>query len=1582
MNTNIITYILLFCTISLFAQNEQIESAASFSEVLPASPSAKSMTVSSDVGVDRSTGALNISIPLYTLSQNGFSIPISASYATNGIRVDQVASNIGLGWSLNAGGVISRTIISKDDFDYNQGWLNNDYNPNVSPQPTTDWSQLDFDPDLFSYNFGGYSGKFVYNRAGEIVQLNKSAIKFNKIPGFPHDTWEAVDPKGIKYYFKKIEYSTNSNNDAVTSNGITAWYLTRINHPNGEYAIINYKTNREIPELTYISSRSYSFSVQSGCQGAPSCSSLPTSLVENILPISSQNSFTSNENIQISSIITNNERALFSYSQAEKNNGVEGQVKLNNISILRNGTSYRTFSFTYDHFYNDRLILKQISESGPSAGLPPYKFNYLHELSNIYKLPSRLSNAQDHWGYYNKKETNATLLPKIEGDNHTNSPHFGNREAHPEGAISGLLYKVQNPLGLNYEITYEPHDYNYISEGGFTPNYSTYEDYESACFGCQDVVNTLCGLPLLQDEIQTFPFTLDFDQTISFDWRNYFPQIPGEFSGTIKILDSSGNLIQSFGLTGLNGNSATLALNEGNYLVVLEAELGYCCMSYFLTYQKYELDDNGNPIFGPFLAGGARVKEIKDNDGTMSFSYKDINAHSSGRLNAPLIYSYNFQQAVLEDCDLSCPTCKMKTIVSSNLFNGMVTKGSHIMYKDVQVTNKDGSLELDNYSYKGDSGAAGFPLPQITSHEYGRGHLESRKIFNDSGKLVQEITNEYSYREDSGDNLNIVTGYAVSHNPANPSCSSINPVINNPYHHYSKWVTLDNTSTKTFALDGSSFVETITSNSYTNLYYNLISQEISGPQTTKLIENKYANDLSNSVLISKNMVSVPLETTVNGGHGGGTKIEFNNSYTQLLPTKYYSANIDGSWKELVSLNYTNGDSYPDEIQRNTQAQPEILTWGSGPNYGLVMSKSYGARNWTYSYNNLRQLTSQTDHQGITSNYTYDGLGRLSQMVALNGRQTSDYDYVYGLASGGENLFNTTISYSDGTSSLSTSQTLDGFGRMIKQTIPGYFQDGSDYVLTQSYDAAGRVIATNDPLTGGTTSSSYENSPLNRMISTTPAGSTKSILMDYLVIENQMAVKTTDENGNSSITINDAFSRQLKQINGFGALNLTTSYQYDDRDQVTQINPPSGSPYTYTYYSDGLLASKTIPDKGTYNYQYNNFDQIAIEDLPNGTQLIHDYDPIYNDFLLTSSAGSQVIKSFVQDGVSGRVKNAESKMMNNPGYATSSFVYDDIGRVSINTINASLDGLSSIVQLNYDDAGNVLQEKTNVNGFGPTTTSVKDFAYDKGLRLESTTAKINGQATTLNALSYNNNDYLTQKIIGNGIQQIDYQYNPRGWLTKINSVDATYDEDPCGPILPEDDCEDLFDFGHGDDDKRITQLSVAFNCTEIDQQIPTYIELTSRDQTFNNQGTERVFTAGLFGWQAGTDNALPNQFEVIINYNNNDEEQILTYIVEQIILCLENDQHPPQLADIMYHEIQNALQASSGPQPAAPLFGMEIFYDKGNAALSAPPQYNGNISWMKWRVKGEDQMAYGFTYDPVDLLRKANYGKFSTEECEL
>jgi hypothetical protein len=175
----LLTGLIVFAN-TLFAQND----FSKLTDFLPAPPNAAAIAKYGFISLNKNTGAPTVSVPLFTIKGNKLSTPITLSYASNGIKVDEIASRAGMGWSLNMGGVISRTIRGVAD----------ELRPRATPWATvgknlatynfvnsiinaTNSTGNDGEPDMFTFNFNGYSGSFVFDAAMNVVQLSRSDIK-------------------------------------------------------------------------------------------------------------------------------------------------------------------------------------------------------------------------------------------------------------------------------------------------------------------------------------------------------------------------------------------------------------------------------------------------------------------------------------------------------------------------------------------------------------------------------------------------------------------------------------------------------------------------------------------------------------------------------------------------------------------------------------------------------------------------------------------------------------------------------------------------------------------------------------------------------------------------------------------------------------------------------------------------------------------------------------------------------------------------------------------------------------------------------------------------------------------------------------------------------------------------------------------------------------------------------------------------------------------------------------------------------------------------------------------------------------
>ena len=81
----------------------------------PHSPQAEAIEKNANYSVDYSTGVPSISIPLYEIKVGNYTLPISINYHASGIKVQDMATPVGLGWTLNAGGVVNKQVRGTDD---------------------------------------------------------------------------------------------------------------------------------------------------------------------------------------------------------------------------------------------------------------------------------------------------------------------------------------------------------------------------------------------------------------------------------------------------------------------------------------------------------------------------------------------------------------------------------------------------------------------------------------------------------------------------------------------------------------------------------------------------------------------------------------------------------------------------------------------------------------------------------------------------------------------------------------------------------------------------------------------------------------------------------------------------------------------------------------------------------------------------------------------------------------------------------------------------------------------------------------------------------------------------------------------------------------------------------------------------------------------------------------------------------------------------------------------------------------------------------------------------------------------------
>jgi hypothetical protein len=188
-----------------------------------ATPTKASMAYSIDSPVNTLTGAACFDIPIYTIKTGSFTLPISLHYETSGFKVASIPSNVGLGWNLNAGGCITRTVKGFIDESEQVGYCSQvgaagtihneitelsqvDNIDTVLNQQVTDlFSTLlyvtdnlyDAEPDIYSFNFAGYSGNFIYDMENNIHLIPEQNFDIERTNG----GFVITVDNGDKYYF-------------------------------------------------------------------------------------------------------------------------------------------------------------------------------------------------------------------------------------------------------------------------------------------------------------------------------------------------------------------------------------------------------------------------------------------------------------------------------------------------------------------------------------------------------------------------------------------------------------------------------------------------------------------------------------------------------------------------------------------------------------------------------------------------------------------------------------------------------------------------------------------------------------------------------------------------------------------------------------------------------------------------------------------------------------------------------------------------------------------------------------------------------------------------------------------------------------------------------------------------------------------------------------------------------------------------------------------------------------------------------------------------------------------------------------
>ena len=1069
--------------------------STSVSGPLNPSPTAMSYGKYADDPINPANGTIDVSIPIATVNDGTLSHDVSLTYHTGGIQVSELSSEIGLGWHLNAGGVISRTVKGIPD-DAGDGYYHDGKWLNGSEAQTEDVAKgkKDAEPDIFYYNFAGLSGKFVFDKNKKIHCIPQSDIKINLYrSGFTFHGFMIRTPDGTKYYFgvKPFPGKVQVHSIGTKDSFIETWYLHRIVSADSKHQIDFEYTENE-----------YAYTVSSDCyltaywkNSQKTCDNCVTA--DQVVRVKGKSLSKITTSTQTISFEHKSDREdLFAYLAPSQN--FPKPKRINKINVQNggfcyfylleqsyfssNGTSYSIYDI------DKRLKLDRVKKYACTGLLieEPYIIEYFST-----QFPSLLEKAIDHWGYYNAALSNNSkndLVPytEVKVGNQTLTYGSANRVSAENPMLQGTLKKITFPTKGSVEYTFEANEYADFQPSGVETNLFDVKSCPlvngvfDCCDGNSNVVSerTITQYQVIQQEhINTglLELKIEVDGPVNCNFASGW-----NHAATVEIYDQtlSGAFVDSYSI-----NLVSSASNKEEFMIL---ELAYMPgivaghnYKFVLTSQDglatLKIDYVPNVQVNK-LAGGLRIKEVKTHDGLTSLN--DIKRTFKYELNQ----GFSESSGVL----INRPRYGFKINDETALFSSSNIRplssdlGSHITYRRVlESFNGNGHNEYllnhEKYTYN--------ELPDYPAKTgtllINNGTVKEKKVLDSSFKVHSKT--EIEALADNYEHLPGEIFTAKSVKLRDGTCKT-------KYLKGDYIIRTNNFRPKKIisAVDG---VETIR-----DIYY-YSNDRVLNPQRIELRNSdgkvykttfKYSVDYNlpadlKNVFIHKHMIGIPFQSLsyVDNVLLDGVRTFYSNftsdgiktgsTETKHFPRPNIIKRFERTWKDKV-------------LQSGTWVDEEVFARYTSD--GLL--SKYRRDGWSYTdytynadkmltqskYGNHQQefeyyagtsvLKKQTSVDGNSTSFYYDDLMRLEkeekdceQVVTTYTYEVNSHDI-----KNDKNYVETKVTFpSTSQSSLTelvSRSYMDGLGRNIQTVRRNQATGGNDFIDSQKFDKHGRV----------------------------------------------------------------------------------------------------------------------------------------------------------------------------------------------------------------------------------------------------------------------------------------------------------------------------------------------------------------------------------------------------------------------------------------------------------------------------------------------------------------------------------------------
>ena len=187
------------------------------------------------------------------------------------------------------------------------------------------------------------------------------------------------------------------------------------------------------------------------------------------------------------------------------------------------------------------------------------------------------------------------------------------------------------------------------------------------------------------------------------------------------------------------------------------------------------------------------------------------------------------------------------------------------------------------------------------------------------------------------------------------------------------------------------------------------------------------------------------------------------------------------------------------------------------------------------------------------------------------------------------------------------------------------------------------------------------------------------------------------------------------------------------------------------------------------YQINSYPNTNLDILTVTYYDTYDFDQDGHRTFMTNINTNDFLLSEINEQVKGQITGTKTRILGTDQFITNITLYDDKYRV-IRTYQENYLGGNDLLLTKYDFVGNVKKTRqVHVKSAGATPITIDQrFEHDHAFRLDSAFHEIDGNGEVCIAvMEYNELGQLISKKLHEGLQDVNYQYNIRGWLTMIN-----------------------------------------------------------------------------------------------------------------------------------------------------------------------------------------------------------------------